>query len=108
MPDVRAMSQLQHGLMTTSPDITIRRADARDAESIARLARDLVAAGSHVVLVGDLEIDGATTLRTTADSPLESLVTGAVVAELIAVDLARENGVVPGAFAFGSKVTTAL
>jgi|KBSMisStaDraftv2_1062788.scaffolds.fasta_scaffold2411541_1 hypothetical protein len=38
MPDVRAMSQLQDGLMTTSPDITIRRADARDAESIARLA----------------------------------------------------------------------
>jgi hypothetical protein len=38
MPDVRAMSQFHHVPMTTSPDITIRRADARDADSIARLA----------------------------------------------------------------------
>jgi hypothetical protein len=38
MPDVRATSQLHDVPMTTSPDITIRRADARDAESIARLA----------------------------------------------------------------------
>ena len=32
------MSQFHHVPMTTSPDITIRRADARDADSIARLA----------------------------------------------------------------------
>lgn len=104
--------QFRHGpFELAGPGLTafLYGATSADADpSIARLARDLVAAGSHVVLVGDLEIDGATTLRTTADSPLESLVTGAVVAELIAVDLARENGVVPGAFAFGSKVTTAL
>jgi len=104
--------QFRHGpFELAGPGLTafLYGATSADADpSIARLARDLVAAGSHVVLVGDLEIDGATTLRATADSPLEGLVTGAVVAELIAVDLARENGVVPGAFAFGSKVTTAL
>lgn len=38
MPDARAVSQFHHVPMTTSPDITIRRADARDADSIARLA----------------------------------------------------------------------
>lgn len=76
--------------------------------SVARLASDLVATGSQVILVGDLEVPGATTIHVPAASPMGSLITGSVVAELIAVDLARVNGVVPGAFAFGSKVTTAL
>ena len=38
MPDVTGGSQVEDVPMSTSPDITIRRADARDAESIARLA----------------------------------------------------------------------
>jgi hypothetical protein len=38
MPDVTGRSQVQDVRMSTSPDITIRRADARDADSIARLA----------------------------------------------------------------------
>lgn len=76
--------------------------------SVARLASDLLSTGSQVILVGDLEVPGATTIHVPAATPMESLITGAVVAELIAVDLAQVNGVVPGAFAFGSKVTTAL
>ena len=38
MPDVRGASQVDSVLMTSTADITIRRADARDADSIARLA----------------------------------------------------------------------
>src|SRR5215207_9769231 len=38
MPDVTGRSQVEDVRMSTSPDITIRRADARDAHSIARLA----------------------------------------------------------------------
>jgi hypothetical protein len=38
MPDVTWRSQVEDVRMSTSPDITIRRADARDADSIARLA----------------------------------------------------------------------
>src|SRR5919199_4506216 len=38
MPDGRGRSQPQAGGMSSSADITIRRADARDAASIARLA----------------------------------------------------------------------
>ena len=64
--------------------------------------------GAHVVLVGDLQVQGATTVRTPDGPTLTRLATGAVVAEQVAVDLARANGVVPGAFAFGSKVTTTL
>lgn len=81
---------------------------ATDDGSVARLAADLVATGASVVLIGDLALDGATTLHAPATTTMEGLVTGSVIAQLIAVDLALENGVVPGAFAFGSKVTTAL
>ncbi|RFA18813.1 SIS domain-containing protein [Subtercola boreus] len=79
-----------------------------DDGSLARLASDLVATGAHVVLIGDLELAGTTTIQAAASTSLEGLVTGAVVSQLIARDLALENGVVPGAFAYGSKVTTAL
>ncbi|MBO0982671.1 SIS domain-containing protein [Rathayibacter sp. SD072] len=104
--------QFRHGpFELAGPGLTafLYGATATDSDpSIARLAQDLVGVGSQVVLVGDLEIDGAITLSAASNSALESLVTGAVVAELLAVGLARENGVIPGAFAFGSKVTTAL
>lgn len=77
-------------------------------ESIIRLAEDLVATGSSVVLIGDLRVAGAVTLGQASTRAIEGLATGAVVAELIAIELAKANGVIPGAFAFGSKVTTAL
>jgi glucosamine--fructose-6-phosphate aminotransferase (isomerizing) len=48
------------------------------------------------------------TLGQASSCAIEGLATGAVVAELIAIELAKANGVIPGAFAFGSKVTTAL
>jgi len=76
--------------------------------SLVRLAEDLVATGSAVVLVGDARVEGAATLGQNPSSRLVGLGTGAVVAELIAIELAKANGVIPGAFAFGSKITTAL
>ncbi|MFE4952171.1 SIS domain-containing protein [Leifsonia sp. NPDC056665] len=82
--------------------------ESDDDQSTIRLAGDLVESGAHVVLVGDLQVEGATTVRMPDGPSLTRLATGAVVAELVAVDLARANGVVPGAFAFGSKVTTTL
>lgn len=104
--------QFRHGpFELAGPGLTAFLYGARhddDDLSVARLASDLLATGSRVILVGDLEVPGATTIHVPAASPMVSLITGAVVAELIAVDLARVNGVVPGAFAFGSKVTTAL
>ncbi|TIH40151.1 SIS domain-containing protein [Subtercola vilae] len=81
---------------------------ASDDGSIARLASDLAATGAHAVLIGDMVLAGTTTIRASASTSLEGLVTGSIVAQLIARDLALENGVVPGAFAYGSKVTTAL
>ena len=54
MPDVPAVSQIHHVRMTSSPDITIRRADARDADSIARLsALDSTRPPGGVVLLAE-------------------------------------------------------
>ncbi|KNY07959.1 SIS domain-containing protein [Microbacterium sp. GCS4] len=75
---------------------------------LGRIASDLLASGASVVLVGDLRLDGATTVDVRADGSLAALLEQSVVAQRIAVAIARENGVVPGAFAYGSKVTATL
>jgi glucosamine--fructose-6-phosphate aminotransferase (isomerizing) len=76
--------------------------------SLLRLGADLVETGSRVVIVGDDEIPGATTITTSGSSALESLAASSVVAEYFAVGLARANGVVPGTFLFGNKITTTV
>ena len=56
MPDVRGLSQVDSVVMTSTPDITIRRADARDADSIARLAAlDSTRPPTGLVLVAENE-----------------------------------------------------
>jgi len=85
------------GLRTSEPDASMRR-----------LAEDLVRTGSTVVVVGNDEIAGTVQVGTTGATSLERLATSTVVAERFAVDLARANGVVPGKFLHGSKITTAV
>lgn len=81
---------------------------AATPESIERLANDLVTTGAEVLVVGDILVEGAETVRSPPLSALGGLATDAVVAQLFAVALARSNGVTPGSFAYGSKITTAL
>lgn len=76
--------------------------------AMQRLGADLIDTGAAVLAVGSAAIDGAAVVATPRRSVVEALATGAVVAEAVAVEFARAAGVVPGAFAFGSKVTTAL
>jgi fructoselysine-6-P-deglycase FrlB-like protein len=92
------------GLTVFLYGVTRRHAD----DATMRLAADLRDTGADVVLVGDQHLDGIDTLRAPAGTDLEGLATGAVIAQLVAVELAHENGVEPGAFAYGSKITTAL
>lgn len=76
--------------------------------SLRRLATDLVKAGSRVVVVGDPGADATTRVSLPGTCALARTAASAVVAELFAVALARANGVVPGAFVHGSKITTTL
>ena len=76
--------------------------------SLRRLAADLLAAGSLVLVIGDTGAEATATVPVGGFSDLAFAAASAVVAELFAVDLARANGVVPGAFLHGSKITTTV
>lgn len=74
--------------------------------SLRRLAADLIRTGTRVVVVGDPGCASTTTVEVGGTSALAFAAASAAVAELFAVDLARANGVTPGAFLHGSKITT--
>jgi fructoselysine-6-P-deglycase FrlB-like protein len=82
--------------------------EASSVDSLDRLTRDLNVTGASTIVIGDARFEGSTTLAAPSEGSLLGLIGGAVVAELVAVQLAKVNGVVPGAFAYGSKITTAL
>lgn len=75
---------------------------------ITSLAGDLAATGADVTLVGDLELPGTRTVVIPRGTTLTELAAGAVVAQHLAVRIARARGIEPGAFAYGQKVTTTL
>jgi glutamine---fructose-6-phosphate transaminase (isomerizing) len=78
------------------------------ATPLAGLAADLIASGADVTLVGDLVSPGARTIAIPRGDTLPELAAGAVVAQHVAVAIARARGIEPGAFAYGRKVTTTL
>jgi glucosamine--fructose-6-phosphate aminotransferase (isomerizing) len=104
--------QFRHGpFELAGPGLTVviyGAGEARSRDSLVRLTRDLNATGSTTVLVGDVHEPGSIRIPAPSEASLAGLIAGAVAAELIAVQLAKANGVIPGAFAFGSKITTAL
>jgi glucosamine--fructose-6-phosphate aminotransferase (isomerizing) len=75
---------------------------------LLRIGAELVESGARVALVGSAALEGATSIAAPGRTRFEALATGAVVAEALAVALAVGNGYVPGAFLYGSKITTAL
>lgn len=104
--------QFRHGPFELAGDgLTVVLFGSSAAEpdaSLRRLAEDLVASGSRVVLVGDDSVPGAVTIEVERGDGLTALMVDSVVVQLLAVDLARANGVVPGEFLFGSKITTVV
>jgi len=78
------------------------------AGPISSLAAELAATGGDVTLVGNLEMPGTRTITIPRGTTLTELAAGAVVAQHIAVQIARARGIEPGAFAYGQKVTTTL
>lgn len=72
------------------------------------LARDLVAAGSTVVTVAPLAYQGSDLIPIPGSTDLERLLHGMYVVQRLSVGLAREAGLVPGAFLHGEKITAQL
>ena len=76
--------------------------------SMRRLASDVVTTGATVLTVGDLDVAGAHHVRTPGNDVFEELMTGAVVAQLLTLEIAWARGITPGEFTYAEKVTTAL
>ena len=76
--------------------------------SLQLLAADLVDTGSHVIVVGDPTSKASLNIPIGGTTDLAFTTASSVVAELFAVGLARANGVVPGQFIYGSKITTTI
>lgn len=104
--------QFRHGPFELAGDgltvmILAPERDSHDT-SLRRLATDLVRTGTTVIVVGDPASDATVTVPVGGTCDLAFTAASSVVAELFAVDLARANGVVPGAFLHGSKITTTV
>jgi glucosamine--fructose-6-phosphate aminotransferase (isomerizing) len=102
--------QFRHGPFELAGDgltvmIFAPERDQPDA-SLRRLAADLVDTGSQVIVVGDPDCPSTVTVAVAGTTDLAFAAASSVVAELFAVDIARANGVTPGAFVHGRKITT--
>jgi glutamine---fructose-6-phosphate transaminase (isomerizing) len=104
--------QFRHGPMELAgPGLSALIFGARRAmpdAALRRLAQDIAATGARAVMIGDEPLPGAEAVTMPCSTALESLLSGALVAQVLAVALARANGVVPGEFIYGNKVTSAL
>lgn len=103
--------QFRHGpLELAGPGLTavLFAGDRGGQDSLRQLATDLLASGSTVLSIGRLGVAGAIELLPQGAGQLAQLATAAVVAQHLTVELARARHITPGAFGYGSKVTTAL
>src|SRR3984893_18184717 len=106
-----AGGQFRHGpLELAGPGLTavLFGGDAPVNPSLHQLGRDLLASGSAVLAVGDLDLAGANQIAAPSGDALAQLAHGALVAQHLSVAIARAKGITPGTFTYGSKVTTAL
>jgi glucosamine--fructose-6-phosphate aminotransferase (isomerizing) len=103
--------QFRHGpLELAGPGLTavLFGGDAPVNPSLLQLGRDLLASGSAVLAVGDLDLADANQIAAPAGDALAQLAHGALVAQHFSVAIARAKHITPGTFSYGSKVTTAL
>lgn len=82
--------------------------DAGDNPSLRRLAADLAESGAAVLVVGPAGVPGTIEVAAPNIHATGQLSHSAVLAQHLAVAIAKARGITPGDFAFGNKVTTAL
>jgi glutamine---fructose-6-phosphate transaminase (isomerizing) len=103
--------QFRHGpLELAGPGLTavLFGGDTRAYGSVTQLGADLLASGSTVLAVGDLDLAGAVHAGGPEDGGLARLAHDALIAQHLTVAIAAARGITPGVFTYGSKVTTAL
>jgi glucosamine--fructose-6-phosphate aminotransferase (isomerizing) len=103
--------QFRHGpLELAGPGLTavLFCGDASARSSLRQLGTELAASGSTVLTVGNLGVADAVELPAAAGCSSAQLALGAITVQYLAVALAQAKGITPGAFSYGSKVTTAI
>ena len=68
----------------------------------------MVANGTSVVTIGEAAFAGSTLLSVPEGNELCQLLCGFIYIEQLTVELAEQNGFVPGQFLFGQKITVAV
>jgi glucosamine--fructose-6-phosphate aminotransferase (isomerizing) len=104
--------EFRHGpLEIAGPGLTavlIGLENADNDTSLSRLAAELAATGALVLTLGNTAVDGCIRIPLPPPDGLTELAVGAVALEELSVELARAEGIVPGEFRFGRKITSAL
>ena len=103
--------QFRHGpLELAGPGLTavVFGGDEQAHGSVRQLGTDLLATGSTVLAVGDRDLAGAVHVGAPGGSGPARLAHDALIAQHLTVAIAAARGITPGAFTYGSKVTTAL
>ena len=77
-------------------------------ETLERLSAEMVANGTSVVTIGEAAFAGSTLLSVPEGNELCQLLCGFIYIEQLTVELAEQNGFVPGQFLFGQKITVAV
>lgn len=77
-------------------------------ETLERLSAEMVANGTSVVTIGEAAFAGSTLLSVPEGNELCQLLCGFIYIEHLTVELAEQNGFVPGQFLFGQKITVAV
>jgi glucosamine--fructose-6-phosphate aminotransferase (isomerizing) len=101
--------QFRHGpLELAGPGLTavLFDGDASARSSLQQLGSELVASGSTVLTMGNLGVADAVELPASAGCSSAQLALSAITVQYLAVALAQAKGITPGAFSYGSKVTT--
>ncbi|CAN5645236.1 hypothetical protein BH10ACT8_BH10ACT8_09200 [soil metagenome] len=104
--------EFRHGpLELSGPGLTavlFTGEDPTSQQPLRQLAADLLESGSTVIGVGPLDISATVSVPTSARAGTPLLTQSAIVAQHLAVAVARAAGIEPGAFRYGSKITTTL
>lgn len=101
--------EFRHGPMETSGEgmLTVLFGDGSDT-TLKTLAGDLLNNGTEVVTVGSTAYANSQWLEASGEIPLTRLLCAMLWVQHFTVTLARGNGMVPGEFLYGKKITVKI
>lgn len=101
--------EFRHGPMETSGDQMTALLFGNGTEpTLITLANDLQRNGTRVITVGPLAYGESELLVTPGEHELERLICAMLYVQQLTVALAHGNGMVPGEFLYGKKITVTL